>query len=325
MDVANLFESKAKQLFWAPIDPSHLSGVPAPQAIPTGQAYFTIRLCEMYLAFARKLWTQIYPMVHCLTQFGAASDHAVVSPTQFAPLGEVNLDRLVNVDMLLSGPHPYNGGDVELIVGLYAVPGSDSATALIDVVGSFAALNPGVVAATIAFATLIENAVVSILQLNKVTLHLGVRDTFHEGSNPLASGYFAGIAADSSEVDPTQLWVVQDRLRKGPDAASSAEYTDHDYMLISIERTDTRDEWTQLPELQESQAKISNVIADTVFTVVEKQDRLAALWPVFVQALTDSPSLTDPDRQSIATEVAADLLNRLKLQEEGNPFLRKAS
>jgi hypothetical protein len=46
---------------------------------------------------------------------------------------------------------------------------------------------------------------------------------------------------------------------------------------------------------------------------------------VFVQALTDSPSLTDPDRQSIATEVAADLLNRLKLQEEGNPFLRKAS
>ena len=97
MDIANLFESKAKQLFWGPVDPAHVTGAPAPQPILPGQAYFTIRLCEMYLAFARKLWRQIYPVVHCFTRGAGFDDHAVISPTTFTQLGDVNLDRLVNL------------------------------------------------------------------------------------------------------------------------------------------------------------------------------------------------------------------------------------
>ncbi len=320
MDIANIFESKARQLFWAGIDPAHLSGVPAPQSIPPRQAYFTIRLCEMYLAFARKLWRQIYPMVHCFTQFAGINEHAVISPAEFAPLGDVNLDRLVNLDIPLSGPHPYTGGDVALIAGLYAAPGHDSAVALIDVVASFAALNPAALVSAVAVSTLVGKAVEGILGLDQATLHLGVRDTFHQPSNPLRSGYFAGIGAPASAVDARQLWVVQDQLRKGADAASSVPYTDHDYMLMVIERSDSRDDWEQLSDLQDSQTRFAAVIADVQYTVAEKRTRLAALWPVFVQALAVSPSLTDPDRERIASIVSTDLLNRLKLQDEGNPF-----
>ena len=129
----------------------------------------------------------------------------------------------------------------------------------------------------------------------------------------------------ASSVDPSQLWVVQDRLQKGKDAVSSVPYTDHDYMLISIERSDVRDDWAQLSEFQDSRTKFAAIVGDAQFTAAEKQDRLAAQWPVFVQALADSPSLTDPDRERIAALVSADLLNRLKMQTEGNPFLRKAS
>lgn len=324
MNIANLFESKATQLFWKPVDATHLAGVPAPQPIPAGQAYFTIRLCEMYLAYARKLWRQIYPMVHCFTQFNGANNHAVVSPIEFASLGDVNLNRLVNVDMLLSGPNPYDGGDVALIAGLYAVPAHDSAVALINVVGSFAALDPVAMGRAVALSDLIESGVESILGLDQVTLHFGVRDTYHACSNPLTSGYFVGIAAPESAVEVSQLWVVDERLQKGNDAASSVAYTDHDYMLISIERSNTRDDWAQLSDFEDSRKKFATVLADPLFSNSEKQDRLAALWPPFVQALAASPSLTDPDRARIAGLVSADLLNRLKMQESENPFLRKA-
>ena len=59
--------------------------------------------------------------------------------------------------MPLSGPHPYIGGDVALIAGLYAAPGTDSAAALIDVVGAFAALDPGTLGHAAALSTLIAN------------------------------------------------------------------------------------------------------------------------------------------------------------------------
>jgi hypothetical protein len=325
MDIANVFESKAKQLFWKPIDAGHLIGEPAPETVQAGHAYFTIRLCEMYLAFARKLWRQIYPMVHCFTQFGGISGHSVVSPVELAALGDVNLDRLVNLDVLLSGPNPYTGGDVSLIAGLYAVPGHDSAVALINLVSSFAALDPTPIGLAVEVAGLVGNAVESIVGLDQAVLHLGVSETFHSPANPLASGYFAGIAAPASAIDATQLWVVNGRLQKGPDAASSVAYTDHDYMLISIERSAARDDWAQLSELQECRQKLATIAGDSLFTVAEKQDRLAALWPTFMQALTDSPSLTDPDRERIAGLVSGDLLNRLKMQSAGNPFLRGAS
>ena len=95
-------------------------------------------------------------------------------------------------------------------------------------------------------------------------------------------------------------------------------------MLLSIERIEERDDWQQLIELQESRKKFSNLIADSEFAVSEKRSRLAALWPAFIQALADSPNLTEPDRDRIASLVSADLLKKLKVQEEANPFLRAA-
>jgi hypothetical protein len=323
MDIANWFESRAKQLFWKAIDTGHLVGVPAPQTIESGQAYFTIRLCEMYLAFARKLWREVYPMVHCFTAFGGISDQAVVGPAELSGLGDANLDRLVNLDVVLSGPNPYTGGEVSLLAGLYAVPGHDAAVALIDAVGSFAALDPVPAEQALVLAGLIGTAVESILGLDQATLHLGVRDSFNTQSNPLTSGYFAGIGAPESSIDTSQLWVVNGRLQKGTDAASSVAYTDHDYMLISIERSEARDDWARLSELQESRQNLATIAGDSVFTVAEKLDRLAALWPEFVQAVADSPSLTDTDRERITAQLSGDLLGRLKIQQEGNPFLRK--
>ena len=63
-------------------------------------------------------------------------------------------------------------------------------------------------------------------------------------------------------------------------------------MLIAVERIENREDWQQLPEIQEYQTKFSDLLSDTQFSVAEMQSRLAALWPSFLQALTESPNLT---------------------------------
>ncbi len=248
MDLVTLFESKAKQLFWEAVDVSHVTGAPLPVIIEPGQAYFSIRLSEMYLASARRLWNQIYPMVHCDTQYGANDDQTVVSPVEFSQLGDVNLNRIVNNNILLSGPNPYNGEEVSILAGLYSVPGYDAAKALIDLLSSLAALDPLTITETIALTSLLKGGVESVLGLDQATLHLGIRESFSPGSKPLSSGFYLCIDASEASVDRSQLWVVNGRLQKGKDAPSSTAYTDYDYMLLAIEQLDHRDDWQQLQE-----------------------------------------------------------------------------
>jgi len=70
--------------------------------------------------------------------------------------------------------------------------------------------------------------------------------------------------------------------------------------VIAVERSDAREDWQQLTELQDIRGKFANLMADAQFSTQEKRNRLAALWPGFVQVLGESSNLTDPDRDRIA-------------------------
>lgn len=324
MEPLVLFDSKAKQLFWRPIDPSHVDSPQPPRLVEPEAAYFGIRLCEMYLATARKLWKQVYPMVHCFVGIGAAENHSLVGPAQFIQLGDANLDRIVNLNTPLFGPMPYDGEPVSMMAGLYAVPGHDAAKALIDLVAELAALDPLTADPAISLAKLIKAGVESILGLDHATLQLGIRDGFNQSGRPLTSGYFAGIGAAESAVDPAWLWVRQGRLLYGKDLATANAYSDNDYMLIAIDRSETRDDWRHLSELRDSRTRLTGIAHDAQFTAAEKRSRLAALWPLFQQALANSPNLTEVDRGRIAALYGAELLRKLQDQSETNPFLKAA-
>ena len=179
-------------------------------------------------------------------------------------------------------------------------------------------------------AQIVKTGIESVLGLDEATLHLGVRDTFGvgsagDGSAPFATGYFVGIAAADQSIDPAQLWLANGRLLKGTTQLTSKPYSDHDYMVLSIERLETREDWQTLEGLTQFLPRFSNILSDVEFTMAEKRSRLAALWPPFVQMLGESPQLTGPDRDRIASEVGDDYAKRLTVQEEGNPFLKKVA
>lgn len=325
MDISKLFEAKAKQLFWRQLDPAQVIGLPAPQPFQKGEAYFLIRLVEMYLATARKLWHQMYPVLHSYVSCGVVQQNAISGPGQLRELGDANLDRVSNLNQILAGPLPYDGEDVSMIAALYSVPGHDSAKALIDTLSTLSALAGPSYAKLIPIAGAVKAGIDSVLGLDQAALHLGVSDSFSADSAPLTPGYFVGISAPAQSIDPAQLWLVNGRLLKGSAHLTSAAYTDHDYMVIAIERLETRDDWHTLPGVAQFLPRFGNIMGDMEFNAAEKRSRLAALWAPFLQMLDESPQLTDPDREQIAARVGADFTRRLDAQEDGNPFLKKAA
>lgn len=234
--------------------------------------------------------------------------------------GDVNLERIVNLNYRLAGPTPFSGEDVSILVGLYSVPGEDAAKALIETVAAVAKLGGIAIGSTPEIASTVKRGVESILGLNDSKLQLGIRDTFNPGT-PLRSGFHVGISAPAGDVDMNQLWLREGRLVKGSDPITAKPYQDHDYMVLEIERRDTRDDWPSLPGISEFQDKFALVMSEGALPVNDRRKKLAELWPSFQQALASSKYLTRPDRENIAHSVSEDLKKRLIALESSNPFI----
>ena len=322
MDIRTIFDSKASQLFWHALPNGHVLGGISQQPCEPGQSYFVIRVTEMYLNSCRKLWKLVYPLIHAYVETGGARQHVITGPGQLSALGDANLDRLTDLDQLLTGPTPYFGGDVNLLAGLYSVPGHDFAKVLIDTTATLAALAFRIPPQALPIAGLVKSCVESLVGIDTTTLHLGIQCTFGSASCPLVSGYWACIAAPESSVDVNQLWLKEGRLCKGVDAGSAKVYADHDFMVIAVERLPQRTDWRTLPVMIDFASRFGKIAGDPGFSADEKRKRFADLWPVFQQALADSPDLVDSDRKNISQTVAADLLQRLDSQGTGNPFAK---
>src|SRR2546423_47865 len=98
------------------------------------EAYFVVRMKEMFLGRIRLLWRKYYPVLHGFTEYAGVEEHAIAGPGQLQDLGNLNLDHVITLNYRLTGPTPYKGGDISLLVGLYSVPGQDAAKALISTV-----------------------------------------------------------------------------------------------------------------------------------------------------------------------------------------------
>ncbi len=307
------FSSKSQHLVWRRLDEARIAEEPdcTPHAGPIApdQAYFAIRLKEMYVREARRLWQQYYPVLHSFVEHQGAKEEAVAGPGQLSALGNAGLDRIVNQNHLLAGPTPYRGGDVKLIVGLYSVPGGDVAKALIDTVGEITKLGGIALGEVPQIADAVKAGIERALGLKETKLQIGIQDSF-SSTNPLRPGLYVGIAAEEQTVPLDQLWFGKGRLREG--SAAGKPFDGPDYLVIAIERLDTRSDWARLPGLPDMQAKFDANLADATLSVTEKKAKLNDLWGPFTTLLASSPHLTKPDRAGIARDVAAELRARLE-------------
>jgi hypothetical protein len=323
VNLSDIFRGKGQHLSWArlPNDRAWATGpggdiVPAGQhlEIKADQAYFVVRMKEMYLETSRKLWRKLYPMLHGFVSSSLREENAVAGPSQLRELGESSSDRLLNLNFRLAGPTAYKGGDVRLLVGLYAVPGADAARALVDTVGTLASLGGIAIGPSLEIARAVKAGVERVVGLDEARLQLGVDYTFPAGQ-PLVTGQYVGVAAPAAEVAFDQLWLRDGRLLTGDDPVSASPFEAADYLVIAVEHVEAYTDWPALPGMADAQRRISTAMSQG--TADEKRARVREVWPEFQQLVDESPYLTKPDRLRIAGNVLADLRARI---DRADPF-----
>jgi hypothetical protein len=321
--VLNLFGAEGDHLLWTRLADDHVVGGESGLIIKSGEAYFTVRLTEMFLGRSRTLWRKFYPVVHAFSAHAGSEEHAVAGPGQLQAVTDAGLDRVISLNFRLAGPTPFRGGDMSIVAGLYSVPGDDAAKALVETVSALAGLAMIPASQVAPVAQVIKTGIDGVFRLGTTKLRLGVNDTFI-ASNPLRSGFHVGIAAPETEIDLDRLWLRDGRLITGKDPIAGTAFTGHDYMVIQLERSERLSNWPALPGMSELQQRFNSVLADELLSADDKRNRLGVLWPAFRETLVNSPYLTFSDALRIQNDVKNDLKARLDAQQTGNPFETKA-
>jgi hypothetical protein len=319
MTLEEIFQGKSKHLFWKRVNKDQIADTFQEEPIENDQAYFEIRMKEMYLRRTRILWRKYFPMLHAFVQYGANRSHTIAGPGQLKEFAERNIDRVVNLNHLLAGITPYKGGDVTIVVGLFSVPWQDASRTLLDTLSFLTNLGGITLEHAIPIANVVKAGIESVIGMNATTLELGVRDSFYPG-NPFCSGYYLGVNAAENQIRIDQLWVREGRLVKGADPIVARPYEDQDYILLEIGLRKHREDWPGLPGITEYQDRFSAILSDASLSVKQKRNRLNDLWPQFGEALRQSPHLVRPDQEQIAGDVLTDINARLKSFENERPF-----
>jgi hypothetical protein len=230
-----------------------------PVTLKAGQHYFRLVLSEMSLRRDRAWFASWYPAVHSLVKciFG---DRKVEIPyiaggLTLPDITPNNLDRVVQMNHPLTGLMPFNGGDVELSAGLFALKGEDYLDDLLKILGDFAQkLTLPQISAALDIAGPLAHGVEELLGARDKTLHLGLHQLFTSGgggSSNLEAGYFAIILAEERDIDKKHLWIVDGRLRLGTNLDESQPLSGYAYMLFRIECHEERDDWQELNSIRE--------------------------------------------------------------------------
>lgn len=312
MGFLEIFRNNAPKKTWVRIPDDHVTGAASGALIQPDDAYFVVRMSEMYLQRTRKLWQKYYPLLHGFTKYQGEETHSLAGPGQLRDISDANLDRIAGFNYRLAGPTPFLGEDVDVLVGLYSVPGGDAAKALVDTLSTLSAI-PGLgLGGVDEIAGAVKTGVERVLGLNETRLELGVRDSFFSG-NPLKAGFHVGIDAEPAQVDLSRLWFDRGRLVVGDRPETAIPYADHDYMVIEIERRETRHDWRGFPEFAPFEQKIASTLSDHGLTQDQKKERLNRIWVDFRQAINGSRNLISRDREQVAASVAR------KIKEDFSP------
>ncbi len=320
--LTKLFTGQAKVLSWYWVPDDHvydgqLQRVALGAPFVAGDDYVVLRLSEMYLKTIRMLWRDRNPVVHAFVEYGdpaaqpRPSVTAVAGPGQLKDLGAVNLDRLIGLSYRLAGPFVYDGQDIDVVAGLYAVPVHDGAKPLVDTLSQLAGLMPGLAQAS-QLAGVLKTGVDGLLGLADTELVLGIRDTFKSSAPGRIAkpGFLVAINAPETALDPQKLWIKDGRLYLGDKPPTARPFDAYDMMLFELHRGPSRlSTFATLPALVPRMRELDDILRTA--SDDELKPKLNASYRAFEDALRAASELTAPDRAAIRSLVADDLTKRV--------------
>jgi hypothetical protein len=238
-------------LIYHPIDAATRSDRPADGIrLEAGRHYFRLRIADMFLQRKVQWLSRVYPALHSRVRFEFGSRTVEIpSVSDASRVGMQRTDRgdVIARNFVLTPPMPFNGGTIDLDVGLVAIEGQNYLQDFVAVLGGFSRLLAVPQLSTaLSVAGPLAAGLQRLLTGGSGRRHLGMRQSF--AGQEVGSGYIAVVRATEDRVDVGRLCVVQDQLRlgDGPEPGRSVPFHDFDHMLLRVDVFEERDDWDSL-------------------------------------------------------------------------------
>jgi hypothetical protein len=210
--------------------------------------YVRLVLKELFLDKDRSWFTERYPLAYSLIglQYGdqPKAEFANVAGKNKFDMKQVGQGRSILNNFSLTPLLPFRGGEIEVDCGLVSMQAGNVLESFAKTVSDVAGkLNVPQASKMIDIAGAIASGVQALLGAGKAEPVLTVHDTFSAGS--LVSGHLLLSSAPDGDIAPGKVWMTEEGCRFGDRSTLGALHA-RDYLLLSIEVLDSRDDWYAL-------------------------------------------------------------------------------
>jgi hypothetical protein len=288
-------EQNTERYLYVPISTPEID--PAP--LVAERSYYRLWLAEMHLGRSVQWFTEVFPAVQASVQIRWA-DNAPVTFTRVVRAPNEALARGVLMNYPLTELLPFKGGTVEVETALLAFQGRsamDSVSASLGILQNIGELVAAPLGQALKVAEAVNKGIDDLVSATDGRVALSLHQAFVSGTGPnaLRAGYIAVILATPQQLDRTRLGVRDNQL-----TYNGQPLTGFDYMLLRLERRDTRDDW-RFSYLDDLMDKIARAYAE------DDRNKAASFEGALKFAIYDSEDFTFRDKKRILWEIKQQL------------------
>jgi hypothetical protein len=286
---ADLRREEAEQWYAGPITTGDI--------VSPGTRYLSVYLRSLYLGSVRKGLTKYYGAVtgSCSVPSkagGRAEAVTVTTPDQLKNADAAHLDRVVVDNHRLLGPTPYVGGDLDVEVGLFSIAAADLLGPYLGVLEDLAKVAGG------AFVQAAQPFVAPVTRGLRLLLGDGDAKALEIGLSKTWQQPVTGLFAVARIPAGGQALSYDPQLRM---LTLAGQPVREPHMVLSVEATDKRPDWQQIPELLAAYGDIKREALRQ--DMVRTEEALAA----FRVRARFSPDLIGGDADSIVAAVQKEI------------------
>lgn len=286
--------------------PAGQTDKPLGEVFESNQNYFQIRVNEMFLKFDRQWFSTYLPLVTFISEFTYNRKPEVVpfvlGPGMIEDKGTKLPDRgMLFTNSRVAGLHPYRGGRITMTAILYRTERTNYARNLLNVVESAVGILD--MATSLGMYTKVASVVLdgleALFNTGDTKPIVGWRQEFDpDAGDDLRPGYFALIDQPEAEIDPSKIWVRDNKLCYGSSLNSAEPFREADYVLYSLAQTEERSDIEMLPfqELWDRVRQDAEQPSETHWKSAKAN--MMSLY----QTLNASPDLTSPQAKALANK-----------------------
>jgi len=233
------------------------------KAFIANEVYLEVRISQIWLTQKRELWREFQPFATIVTEFLHGGEErtlpAMLGSSELSgKLSFIEADDAIEIrNIRVAGPTPYEGDDVTILLALFRAETANWAARTLNVVEqiSTAVGVPALIAAR-PVANAVISAVSQFVEDDSFELRCGQYQSWSSPDDPhnpdsgeLRPMHYVVMRRPTSQGggDPSAGFTVRDgRLCAFDGAGEPKPYTEHDFVLLSIQPRQRRDDYRKL-------------------------------------------------------------------------------